>query len=91
MNDFEGRYPRGEIALWAVRRYCRYAVSYRNLEATMIERGVAVDHSTISRRVQRFAPKMEKRLRRWRRRPVPQPSQDSRPRENSRRRPGTGR
>ena len=34
----------------------------------MTERGVAVDHSTIYRWVQRFAPEMEKRLRRqWRR------------------------
>ena len=34
----------------------------------MTERGVAVDHSTIYRWVQRFAPEMEKRLRwQWRR------------------------
>ena len=34
----------------------------------MTERGVAVDHSAIDRRVQRFAPEMEKRLRwQWRR------------------------
>ena len=47
---------------------CRYAVSYRDLEAMMTERGVAVDHSTIYRWVQRFAPEMEKRLRwQWRR------------------------
>ena len=54
--------------LWAVRWYCRYAVSYRDLEAMMTERGVSVDHSTIYRWVQRFAPEMEKRLRwQWRR------------------------
>ena len=40
--------------LWAVRWYCRYAVSYRDLEAMMTERGVAVDHSTIYRWVQRL-------------------------------------
>ena len=51
-----------------VRWYCRYAISYRDLEAMMTERGVAVDHSTIDRWVQRFAPEMEKRLRwQWRR------------------------
>ena len=45
-----------------------YTVSYRDLEAMMTERGVAVDHSTIYRWVQRFAPEMEKRLRwQWRR------------------------
>ena len=27
MNDFKGRHFRGEIVLWAVRWYCRYAVS----------------------------------------------------------------
>ena len=68
MNDFRGRHFGGEIVLWAVRWYCRYAVSYRDLEAMMTERGVAVDHSTIDRWVQRFAPEMEKRLRwQWRR------------------------
>ena len=25
MNDFKGRHFRGEIVLWAVRWYCRYA------------------------------------------------------------------
>ena len=47
VNDFKGRHFRGEIVLWAVRWYCRYAVSDRDLEAMMTERGVAVDHSTI--------------------------------------------
>ncbi len=68
MSDFKGRHFRGEIVFWAVRWYCRYPISYRDLEAMMTERGVAVDHSTIYRWVQRFAPEMEKRLRRqWRR------------------------
>ena len=62
MSDFKGRHFRGEIVLWAVRWYCRYPISYRDLEAMMTERGVAVDHSTIYRWVQRFAPEMEKRL-----------------------------
>ena len=68
MNDFKGRHFGGELVLWAVRWYCRYAVSYRDLESRMTERGVAVDHSTIYRWVQRFAPETEKRLRwQWRR------------------------
>ena len=58
----------GEIVLWAVRWYCRYAVSYCDLETMMTERGVAVDHSTIYRWVHHAAPKIEKRLRwQWRR------------------------
>ena len=68
MSDFKGPHFSGEVVLWAVRWYCRYAVSYRGLEAIMTERGVPVDHSTIYRWVQRFAPEMEKRLRwQWRR------------------------
>ena len=68
MSEFKGRHFRGKIVLWAVHWYCRYAVSYRDLEAMMTERGVAVDRSTIYRWVQRFAPEMEKRLRwQWRR------------------------
>ena len=68
MGDFKGRHFSGEIVLWAVRWYCRFGISYRDLEATMTERGVAVDHSTIDRWLQRFAPEMERRLRwQWRR------------------------
>ena len=47
MSDFKGRHFEGEIVLWAVRWYCRYGVSYRDLEQMMGERGVSVDHSTI--------------------------------------------
>ena len=68
MSDFKGRHFGGEIVLWAVRWYCRYPISYRDLETMMTERGVVVDHSTIYRWVQHFAPEMEKRLRwQWRR------------------------
>ena len=68
MSDFKGRHFGGEIVLWAVRWYCRYPISYRDLETMMSERSVAVDHSTIYRWVQHFAPEMEKRLRwQWRR------------------------
>jgi transposase-like protein len=34
--------------LLCVRWYLRYALSYRNLEEMMMERGLTVDHSTIS-------------------------------------------
>ncbi len=51
MGIFSGRqFPR-EIILWAVRWYCRYGVSYRDLEEMMTERGVPVDHTTIYHRV----------------------------------------
>jgi DDE domain len=68
VSDFKGRHFEGEIVLWAVRWYCRYGVSYRDLEQMMGERGVSADHSTIFRRVQKYAPEIEKRLRwQWRR------------------------
>ncbi|WP_344919384.1 IS6 family transposase, partial [Azospirillum formosense] len=67
MSDFKGRHFEGEIVLWAVRWYCRYGISYRDLEQMMAERGVSVDHSTIYRWVQKYAPEIEKRLRwQWR-------------------------
>ena len=67
MSDFKGRHFEGEIVLWAVRWYCRYGVSYRDLEQMMGERGVSVDHSTIYLWVQKYAPEIERRLRwQWR-------------------------
>ena len=52
-----------EILLLNVRWYCRYALSYRDLEEIMQERGVEVDHSTINRWVLKYAPELEKRIR----------------------------
>jgi transposase, IS6 family len=40
-----------------------YALSYRDLEEMMSERGLSVVHTTIYRWVQRFAPELEKRMR----------------------------
>jgi Transposase and inactivated derivatives len=56
MNPFHGRHFQGEIILWAVRWYCKYGISYRELQEMLAERGVNVDHTTIYRWVQRYAP-----------------------------------
>ncbi|MCJ8336290.1 MAG: hypothetical protein MJH10_18995, partial [Epibacterium sp.] len=56
MNDFKGHHFWGEVVLWALLWYCRYGISYRDLETMMAERGVRVDHPTIYRWVQRYAP-----------------------------------
>ena len=56
------RFP-AEIILICVRWYCKYGISYRDLAEMMQERGVAVDHTTIFRWVQRYAPEIEKRVR----------------------------
>ena len=63
MNPFHGRHFQGEIILWAVRWYCKYGISYRELQEMLAERGVNVDHTKIYRWVQRYAPEIEKRLR----------------------------
>ena len=47
MNPFHGRHFHGESILWAVRWYCKYGISYRELQEMLAERGVNVDHTTI--------------------------------------------
>jgi len=47
VSDFKGRHFQGKIVLWAVRWYCRYGVSHRDLEQMTGERGISVDHATI--------------------------------------------
>ena len=69
MSDFKWRHFQGALILWAVRWYCKYGISYRNLEEMLEERGVDVDHTTIYRWVQHYAPEMEKRLRWYWKRP----------------------
>ena len=62
-GEFKWRHFAGELILLCVRWYCKYGISYRDLEEMMAERGVAVDHTTLYRWVQRYAPELEKRLR----------------------------
>lgn len=63
MTLFKYRQFSYDIIIWAVRWYCKYGISYRELEEMLCERGVNVDHRTIYRWVQRYAPEIEKRLR----------------------------
>src|SRR4051794_41387138 len=65
------RFP-AEVILWAVRWYLQFPLSYRDLEAMLADRGVEVDHTTMCRWVQRFAPELERRGRRPPR-PPPRP------------------
>jgi transposase, IS6 family len=62
-NPFKWRHYQPEIILLCVRWYLRYSLSYRDLEEMMAERGLHVDHTTIYRWVQRYAPELEKRVR----------------------------
>ena len=56
-----GRAP--EPILWAVRWYLLFAVSVRDLDRMLARRDVPVGHVSLRRRVQRFAPEFERRLR----------------------------
>ncbi len=47
MNPFHGRHFQGEIILWAVHWYCKYGISYRELQEMLRQRGVNVDHTTL--------------------------------------------
>ena len=62
-NPFKWRHFEPGLILLCVRWYLRYAVSYRDLEEMMRERGLCVDHTTIYRWVQRYAPEIDKRCR----------------------------
>src|SRR5258707_14036300 len=62
-HPFKWRHFEAEIILLCVRWYVRYALSYRDIEELMQERGLSVDHTTIYRWVQRYAPELEKRCR----------------------------
>ncbi|MDE9565528.1 IS6 family transposase [Xenorhabdus bovienii] len=53
-----------DIIAQCVRWYLAYALSLRNLEEMLVERGITVDHSTLSRWVHRLIPLMVKRYRR---------------------------
>jgi hypothetical protein len=67
-GEFKWRHFAGEVILLCVRWYCRYGISYRDLEEMMGERGVGVDHTTLYRWVQCYAPELEKRVRWYRER-----------------------
>jgi putative transposase len=56
-----------EIILVCIRWYAAYALSYRNLEEMIQERGVSMDHSTVNRWAIRFLPLLEKIFRRHKR------------------------
>jgi IS6 family transposase len=62
-SPFKWRQFEPKLILLCVRWYLRYALSYRDLEEIMRERGLSIDHTTIYRWVQRYAPEIDKRCR----------------------------
>jgi IS6 family transposase len=43
MSDFKGQHFNGAVILWAVRWYCKYGISYRELAEMLDERGIQVN------------------------------------------------
>ncbi|GHO89969.1 hypothetical protein KSF_000170 [Reticulibacter mediterranei] len=63
-HPFKWRHFQSDIILLCVRWYLRYSLSYRDLEEIMLERGLpVVDHTTIYRWVQCYAPQLDQRCR----------------------------
>src|SRR6476661_8409170 len=62
-GSFKGRQFIAEVILWAVRWYLMFPISYRDLELMLADRGVGVDHTTLFRWIQAYAPELEKRIR----------------------------
>jgi transposase, IS6 family len=61
---FKWRQFEPEVILLAVGWYLRFSLSYRDVEELLAERGLLVDHVTVWRWVQRYAPELERQLRR---------------------------
>ena len=47
-KEFKGRQFTAEVILWAVRWYLMFPTSCRDLELMLQDRGVEVDHTTIT-------------------------------------------
>jgi transposase, IS6 family len=61
--EFKWRQFGPQVILMAVGWYLRYSLSYRDVEELVRERGLSVDHVTVWRWVQHFAPEIDRRLR----------------------------
>ena len=61
---FKWRQFEPEVILLAIGWYLRFSLSYREVEELLAARGLSVDHVTVWRWVQRYAPELERRLRR---------------------------
>jgi transposase-like protein len=62
-RPFKGRQFTAEIILWAVRWYLQFPISYRDRERMLSDRGVQVDHTTLFRWIQAYAPELDRRIR----------------------------
>jgi transposase, IS6 family len=63
LSRFKWHHFQADVILCGMRRYLRSTLSYRDVEELLQERGVTVDHTTIFRWAQRYAPELDKRCR----------------------------
>jgi len=59
MSDFKRRHYQGDVILNCVGWCCKYEISYRELEEMMLERRFEVDHTTLYRWAQHYAPLLQ--------------------------------
>ena len=59
-KEFRYRHFIPEVILQCLGWYLRYPISYRQLAEMVSERGIIVDHTTIFRWIQHYAPEFEK-------------------------------
>ena len=64
LKDFKWKHFSYEIIIWALRWYCQFSLSYRDLVLMMEERSLSISHTTIMRWIHEYAPKLEKRVKR---------------------------
>src|SRR5216684_4114921 len=60
---FQEHHFAAEIIVTCVRWYLRFSLSLRDVEELMAERGLSVDHTTVWRWTQTYAPEVQRRLR----------------------------
>lgn len=61
--DFKGcQYPES-VVIFAVEIFLSYAVSYRDLEEIMAERGIDMDHASLNRWKVRYSPLLAQQAR----------------------------
>ena len=61
-KSFKWKHHVGEVILWLVTWFGRYALSYRDLKEIAAERGLMLERSTIYRWVQEYSPKISHRI-----------------------------
>ncbi len=69
MISFKGQHTPKFIILHCIQWYCAYALSYRNIEEMMAERGIKIDHSTLNRWVVKYAPLLEEAFHKKKKKP----------------------